>query len=72
MGSAVKSCSGSLSNLLKGVPVETASLGVILLGREAAVSHALPASAGGNFRRTFRTIAPHEFPQKVWTNDRSI
>ena len=30
-------------------------------------------SAGGNFRRTFRTIGPYEFPQeKVWTNDWSI
>ena len=27
-------------------------------------------SVGGNFRRTFRTIGPYEFPQeKVWTND---
>ena len=31
------------------------------------------ASARGNFRRTFRTIGPYEFPQeKVWTNDWSI
>ena len=31
------------------------------------------ASVGGNFRRTFRTIGPYEFPQeKVWTNDWSI
>ena len=30
-------------------------------------------SVGGNFRRTFRTIGPYEFPQeKVWTNDWSI
>ena len=27
------------------------------------------ANVGGNFRRTFRTIGPYEFPQeKVWTN----
>ena len=31
------------------------------------------ASVGGNFRRTFRTIGPYEFPQeKAWTNDWSI
>ena len=31
------------------------------------------ASVGGNFRKTFRTIGPYEFPQeKVWTNDWSI
>ena len=30
-------------------------------------------SAGGNFRRTFRTIGPYGFPQEnVWTNDWSI
>ena len=30
-------------------------------------------SVGGNFRKTFRTIDPYEFPQeKVWTNDWSI
>ena len=30
-------------------------------------------SVGGNFRKTFRTIGPYEFPQeKVWTNDWSI
>ena len=30
-------------------------------------------SVEGNFRRTFRTIGPYEFPQeKVWTNDWSI
>ena len=27
------------------------------------------ASVGGNFRRTFRTIGPYEFPpKKIWTN----
>ena len=30
-------------------------------------------SVGGNFRKTFRTIGPCDFPQeKVWTNDWSI
>ena len=30
-------------------------------------------SVGGNFKRTFSTIGPYEFPQeKVWTNDWSI
>ena len=31
------------------------------------------AIAGENFRRTFRTVGPYDFPQeKVWTNDWSI
>ena len=30
-------------------------------------------SVGGDFRQTFRTIGPYEFPQeKIWTNDWSI
>ena len=40
---------------------------------ESLVTGKSHTSVGGNFRRTFRTIGPYEFPQeKVWTNDWSI
>ena len=43
-------------------------------GQKAGKSHPWTnTSVGGNFRRTFRTIGPYEFPrEKVWTNDWSI
>ena len=56
-------------------PSEAHSLKFFRTGLSATgKSHAWTnTSVGGNFRRTFRTIGPYEFPQeKVWTNDWSI